>query len=75
MRVSQIYTILLESRSATDLEKNLSNLVVIGANLVAPLKFTDRLRPLHHCAVVVQGTSARLVSKAMRTTAAAVLLS
>jgi len=76
MRVSQIDTILLESRSVADLkQKNLSNLVVIGANLVAPLKFTDLLITLHRCTVVVQGTSAGLVSKPMRAPATAALLS
>jgi hypothetical protein len=74
MRVSQIDTILLE-RSVADLkQRDLSNLVVIGANLVAPLKFTD-LITLHRCTVVVQGTSAGLVSKPMRAPAAAALLS
>jgi Kef-type K+ transport system membrane component KefB len=75
VRVPRIKTILVESRSAADLERqNISNLVVIGANLVAPLKFADQLRPLRRCTIVVQGTSARLVSTAIRATAAAASL-
>jgi hypothetical protein len=75
MRVPRIRTILVESRSAADLERqNISNLVVIGANLVAPLKFADQLRPLRRCTIVVQGTSARLVSTAIRATGTAASL-
>jgi K+:H+ antiporter len=75
MRVPRIKTILVESRSATDLERqNISNLVVIGVNLVAPLKFAGQLRPLRRCTIVVQGTSARLVSTAIRGTEAAASL-
>jgi K+:H+ antiporter len=75
MRVARIKTVMLESRAATDLkEKNLSNLVVIGANLIAPLRFTDQLRSPRRCTIVVQGTSARLVSKAIRGTGAAASL-
>jgi hypothetical protein len=48
--------------------------VVIGANLVAPLKFADQLRPLRRCTIVVQGTSARLVSTAIRATGTAASL-
>jgi hypothetical protein len=65
-RVSRINTVLLESQRTAELkQKNLSNLVVIGANLVVPLKFADQLRSLRRCTIVVQGTSARLVSKAI----------
>jgi K+:H+ antiporter len=72
MRIPGINTVMLESRSATDLkEQNLSNLVAIGANLVLPLKFADQLRSPRRCTIVVQGTSARLVSKAIRATSAA----
>ena len=75
MRVPRIKTVMLEARSAKELkEKNLSNLVVIGANFVAPLRFADQLRPLRRCTIVVQGTSARLVSKAIRATRAAASL-
>jgi Kef-type K+ transport system membrane component KefB len=72
MRVPQIKTVMLESRSATDLkEKNLSNLVVIGANLVAPLKFADQLRSPRRCTIVVQGTPARLAATTNAATASA----
>jgi nucleotide-binding universal stress UspA family protein len=75
MRIPRIKTVMLESRSATDLkEKNLSNLLVIGANLVVALKFADQLRSPRRCTIVVQGTSARLVSKAIRATRAAASL-
>jgi Kef-type K+ transport system membrane component KefB/nucleotide-binding universal stress UspA family protein len=71
-RVPQINTIMLESRSATDLkEMTLSNLVVIGANLVAQLKFTDQLRSPGRCTIVVQGTSARLASPTISATGSA----
>jgi Kef-type K+ transport system membrane component KefB len=74
IRVPRTKTVMLE-QSATDLEeKNLSNLVLIAANLVAPLKFADQLRSLHRCTIVVQGTSVRLVSKAIRETRAAASL-
>jgi hypothetical protein len=75
MRVPRIKTVMLESRAAADLKvKNLSNLVVIGANLVAPLRFADQLRSPRRCTIVVQGTSARLVSTAIRATGVAASL-
>jgi hypothetical protein len=49
----------------------LSNLVVIGANLVAQLKFTDQLRSPGRCTIVVQGTSARLASPTISATGSA----
>jgi Kef-type K+ transport system membrane component KefB len=62
-RIPQIETILLASRSASDLEKQeLSNLVMINANLVEPLKFAVQLMNRRRCAIVVQGTSVRLAS-------------
>jgi Kef-type K+ transport system membrane component KefB len=72
MRVPRIKTEMLESRSATDLkEKDLSNLVVIGANLVAPLKFADQLRSLRRCTIVVQGAPAHLAATTIAAPASA----
>jgi hypothetical protein len=41
-------------------EGNLSNLVVIGASRVEPLKFADELSLAGRCRIVVHGTAARL---------------
>ena len=62
-RVPRIKTIVLEAGAATaSKEKNLSNLVVIGASLITPLKFGEELRAPQRCTIVVQGTSAGLAS-------------
>jgi hypothetical protein len=69
MRVSHIKTIFLGSLSTADLEKQtLSNLVVIGSNLVDPLKFAQQFRDPQRCTIVVQGTSVRLISPTIRAT-------
>ena len=62
-RVPQIKPVMLEAGAGTAIkEKNLSNLVVIGASLIGPLKFADELRSPQRCTIVVQGTSAGLAS-------------
>jgi Kef-type K+ transport system membrane component KefB len=72
-RITHIDTILLASRSASDLEKQeLSNLVIINANLVDPLKFSAQLMHRRRCAIVVQGTSVRLAAAPAASTNAAV---
>jgi len=56
-----IKTIRLPSRSPLELQKQtVSNLVVIGANLVDPLKFSPHLNDPRRCTIVVQGTSVRM---------------
>jgi Sodium/hydrogen exchanger family len=72
-RVSNISTILLVSRSASELERQaLSNMMMINANLVDPLKFAAKLTYPRRCTIVVQGTSVRLASESTRSTNAAV---
>lgn len=72
-RVQQIKTIVLEARSPAELARQkMSNLSVVGANLVDPLKFASQLRQPRRCTIVVQGTSVPLVPAAAREPAAAV---
>jgi nucleotide-binding universal stress UspA family protein len=70
-RVPRINTVMLEVGAATAIkEKNLSNLVVIGASLIGPLKFAEELRAPQRCTIVVQGTAAGLGSATTSATAA-----
>ena len=72
-RVPNISTILLASRSASEFERQtLSNMMMINANLVEPLKFAAKLTDPRRCTIVVQGTSVRLASESTRSTNAAV---
>ena len=71
-RVQQIKTIVLEARSPAELvRQKMSNLSVVGANLIDPLKFASQLRQPRRSTIVVQGTSVPLVSAAVREPAAA----
>jgi Kef-type K+ transport system membrane component KefB len=68
-RTPHIMTTILESRSATDLHPEaMSNLVVIGANLIEPLGFISQFKDVDRCTIVVQGTSAQLLAASSRTT-------
>ena len=72
-RVPNISTILLASRSASEFERQtLSNMMMINANLVEPLKFAAKLTDPRRYTIVVQGTSVRLASESTRSTNAAV---
>jgi hypothetical protein len=67
MRIPSIKTITLATRSAVELEKQvLSNLVMINANLIEPLKFAGHLTDPRRCTIVIQGTSVRLASAPTR---------
>jgi hypothetical protein len=71
-RVPHIKTIVLESRSSADFARQrMSNLSVVGANLIDPLKFAAQLRQMRCCTIVVQGTSVPLVAAAIREPTAA----
>ena len=66
-RIPKVNTTILASRSASELQKQeLSNLTMINANLVDPLKFAGQLTSPRRCTIVVRGTSVRLASASIR---------
>jgi Kef-type K+ transport system membrane component KefB len=72
-RIPQFNTIILASRSGSEIEKQeFSNLTMINANLVDPLKFAGQLTSPRRCTIVVQGTSVRLASASIRSANVAV---